>query len=203
MLMKNIFRILLVSLLLAFPVMTLVSQPLPTPVVSFDLVSPVYAALTDIDAAVKGFVNGYSSFLFDIQWPGASAGAWACKVGFERQAFYDAEYPVFGSIFTTYLGLEYRYFPFKNGPSGLFIGPMLQLQASITGEHWESTMEGSGWYLAGLGALMGYQAAFRRVVLTIVTGASACLTYSTWDGRLGLYLEGIPKTVELFIGVPM
>jgi len=143
--MQTYVLILLVALILAFPAMTLASQPLPTPVVSFDLVSPVYAALTDIDAAVKGFVTGYSSFLLEIQWQGASAGAWASKVGFERQGWYDAEYAIFASLFTTYLGLEYRYFPFKKGPSGLFFGPMLQLQASITGEHYESAMEGTVW----------------------------------------------------------
>jgi len=79
--------ILLASLTLIIIPTTVSAQPVPAAIVSIDLVSPVYAALTDVDAAVKGYATAYSSFLLNLQLPTGSKAAVATTIGFERQSY--------------------------------------------------------------------------------------------------------------------
>jgi hypothetical protein len=194
-------RIVSLALLLAASAISHAAEAAPRHILSLDLVGPVYAAATDVDAAFKGFINGDSNLLLNFQWIPDTTGAWSSKLGFDHHAFFHPDDNFYASEFSLYLGQEYRFFPFGQAPRGFFIGPMLQLQCGIEGPTSIAGWEGTWWYYAGLGASAGYQAVLGRIVFTLTTGCSVGVFYNR-SVRLQVTTLGLPKSVELYLGIP-
>ena len=168
-------------------------------ILSVDLVGPVSDLFGHIYADIEGNINTGTSALLSYQYCSSNWFAYSAKLGLQQIAFYITDTGYYHSQYDIYVGQEYRIFPFRNAPNGLFFGPMFQ---GIFGVMSASTNfdRGDIWYFAGIGGSIGYQILLGKWVMTATLGYSGGIHYTDDDEQFRFIGTGLKRGVEVYLG---